>query len=107
MTETLPEADKTYMLREYTSQESKIAHLMHLPPSFMEPSEVAQYLLIKEAVCEKLVFPERTDHTPHSPKNAPVEQNVTYHMLTVESDGDLGYVDGAISVMRINCLVQV
>ncbi|XP_044517999.1 TIP41-like protein [Gracilinanus agilis] len=56
------EADKTYMLREYTSRESKIANLMHVPPAlFTEPNEISQYLPVKEAVCEKLEFPERMD----------------------------------------------
>ncbi|XP_044537426.1 TIP41-like protein [Gracilinanus agilis] len=56
------EADKTYMLREYTSRESKIANLMYVPPAlFTEPNEISQYLPVKEAVCEKLEFPERMD----------------------------------------------
>uniref|UniRef100_A0A8C6RHS9 TIP41-like protein n=1 Tax=Nannospalax galili TaxID=1026970 RepID=A0A8C6RHS9_NANGA len=51
------EADKTYMSGEYTSQESKIANLMHVPPSlFTEPNKIAQYLPIKEAVCENSVY---------------------------------------------------
>nr|XP_036874745.1 TIP41-like protein [Manis javanica] len=59
------EAGKTYMLREYTSRESKIANLLHVPPSlFTEPNEVSQYLWIKEAVCEKLIFLERMDANP-------------------------------------------
>ncbi|EDM09332.1 TIP41, TOR signalling pathway regulator-like (S. cerevisiae) (predicted), isoform CRA_b [Rattus norvegicus] len=68
------EADKTYMLREYTSRESKIANLMHVPPSlFTEPNEISQYLPIKEAVCEKLVFPERIDPNPVDSESAPSE----------------------------------
>ncbi|XP_057583431.1 TIP41-like protein isoform X3 [Hippopotamus amphibius kiboko] len=69
------EADKTYMLREYTSRESKIANLMHVSPSlFTEPNEISQYLPIKEAVCEKLVFPERIDPNPaDSKERTPVE----------------------------------
>ncbi|XP_054567478.1 TIP41-like protein isoform X3 [Eptesicus fuscus] len=69
------EADKTYMLREYTSRESRIANLMHVPPSlFTEPNEMSQYLPIKETVCEKLIFPERIDQNPSdSQANAPVE----------------------------------
>ncbi|XP_069335199.1 TIP41-like protein isoform X3 [Eulemur rufifrons] len=59
------EADKTYMLREYTSRESKIANLMHVPPSlFTEPNEISQYLPIKQAVCEKLIFPEKINPNP-------------------------------------------
>ncbi|XP_043732942.1 TIP41-like protein isoform X3 [Cervus elaphus] len=69
------EADKTYMLREYTSRESKIANLMHVSPSlFTEPNEISQYLPIKEAVCEKLMFPERIDPRPADSKECtPVE----------------------------------
>ncbi|XP_009435584.1 TIP41-like protein isoform X2 [Pan paniscus] len=69
------EADKTYMLREYTSRESKISSLMHVPPSlFTEPNEISQYLPIKEAVCEKLIFPERIDPNPaDSQKSTQVE----------------------------------
>lgn len=29
------------------------------------------------------------------------------NMLTMESDGDLGYVDGDILIMRINCLAYM
>ncbi|XP_032016957.1 TIP41-like protein [Hylobates moloch] len=69
------EADKNYMLREYTSRESKISNLMHVPPSlFTEPNEISQYLPIKEAVCEKLIFPERIDPNPaDSQKSTQVE----------------------------------
>ncbi|KAH1187628.1 hypothetical protein KIL84_020377 [Mauremys mutica] len=59
------EADKPYMLREYTSKESKISSLTHVPPSlFTEPNEIAQYLPVKETVCEKLEFPEKLDPEP-------------------------------------------
>ncbi|XP_052521360.1 LOW QUALITY PROTEIN: TIP41-like protein [Tympanuchus pallidicinctus] len=52
------ESDKAYMLREYTSRESKISSLKHVPPSlFTEPNEISQYLPIKETICEKLEFP--------------------------------------------------
>lgn len=69
------EADKTYMLREYTSRESTVADLMHVPPSFFtEPNEISQYLPIKKAVCEKLVFPEKVDPDPtESQESRPVE----------------------------------
>ncbi|XP_061484251.1 TIP41-like protein isoform X2 [Rhineura floridana] len=53
------EADKRYMLREYTSRESKISSLKHVPPPlFTDPNEIAQYLPVKENICEKLEFPE-------------------------------------------------
>uniref|UniRef100_A0A8C6W4X3 TIP41-like protein n=1 Tax=Nannospalax galili TaxID=1026970 RepID=A0A8C6W4X3_NANGA len=60
------EADKTYI---------KIANLMHIPLSlFTEPNEIPQYLPIKEAVCKKLVFPERIDPNPaDSQESTPAE----------------------------------
>ncbi|RLV98939.1 hypothetical protein DV515_00010227 [Chloebia gouldiae] len=61
------EADKTYMLREYTSRESKISNLKNVPPSlFTEPNEISQYLPIKETICEKLEFPERLEPQPET-----------------------------------------
>uniref|UniRef100_A0A8C2LKV5 TIP41-like protein n=1 Tax=Cricetulus griseus TaxID=10029 RepID=A0A8C2LKV5_CRIGR len=59
------EADKTYI---------KVANLMHVPLFlFMEPNEISQYLSIKEAVCEKLVFPERVDSSPADSESTPLE----------------------------------
>ncbi|NXC18247.1 TIPRL protein, partial [Corythaeola cristata] len=61
------EADKAYMLREYTSRESKISSLKHVPPSlFTEPNEISQYLPIKETICEKLEFPEKLEPKPEA-----------------------------------------
>lgn len=52
------ESDKPYMLREYTSKESKISNLSHVPPPFFtEPNDIAQYLPVMEAIYEKLEFP--------------------------------------------------
>ncbi|XP_008106054.1 TIP41-like protein isoform X2 [Anolis carolinensis] len=52
-------ASKSYMLREYTSRESKISSLKHVPPPlFTDPNEIAQYLPVKESISEKLEFPE-------------------------------------------------
>ncbi|KAF4788378.1 TIP41-like protein [Turdus rufiventris] len=60
-------ADKTYMLREYTSRESKISNLKNVPPSlFTEPNEISQYLPIKETICEKLEFPEKLEPKPET-----------------------------------------
>ncbi|KAM4609510.1 TIP41-like protein isoform 1-T3 [Discoglossus pictus] len=57
------EADKEFMLREYTSRESKISNLSHVPaPLFTEPNEISQYLPIAETICEKLEFPEVAKH---------------------------------------------
>ncbi|XP_066428169.1 TIP41-like protein isoform X1 [Molothrus aeneus] len=61
------EADKTYMLREYTSRESKISSLKNVPPTlFTEPNEISQYLPIKETICEKLEFPEKLEPKPET-----------------------------------------
>uniref|UniRef100_A0A2K6ESC9 TIP41-like protein n=1 Tax=Propithecus coquereli TaxID=379532 RepID=A0A2K6ESC9_PROCO len=39
----------------------------HVPPSlFTEPNEISQYLPIKEAVCEKLIFPEKINPNPEN-----------------------------------------
>ncbi|KAM3920715.1 TIP41-like protein [Leptodactylus fuscus] len=52
------ESDKTFMLREYTSRESKISNLSHVPPPlYTEPNEISQYLPISETIYEKLEFP--------------------------------------------------
>ncbi|KAM3836850.1 TIP41-like protein isoform 1-T1 [Vipera latastei] len=57
------EANKSYILREYTSRESKISNLKHIPPTlFTDPNEIAQYLPVKESICEKLEFPENSCH---------------------------------------------
>ncbi|NXP84035.1 TIPRL protein, partial [Passerina amoena] len=61
------EADKTYLLREYTSRESKISSLKNVPPSLLtEPNEISQYLPIKETICEKLEFPEKLEPKPET-----------------------------------------
>ncbi|XP_044126052.1 TIP41-like protein [Bufo gargarizans] len=52
------ESDKTFMLREYTSRESQISNLSHVPsPLYTEPNEISQYLPITETIYEKLEFP--------------------------------------------------
>ena len=41
---------------------------------FTEPNKVAQYLPIKGAVCEKLIFPERIDQNfTDSKENIPMQ----------------------------------
>uniref|UniRef100_A0A8C2N329 TIP41-like protein n=1 Tax=Cricetulus griseus TaxID=10029 RepID=A0A8C2N329_CRIGR len=58
----------------FSAIESKIANLMHVPPSlFMKPNEISQYLPIKEAVCEKLVFPERVESSPGDSQSTSLE----------------------------------
>ncbi|XP_075044948.1 TIP41-like protein [Mixophyes fleayi] len=52
------ESDKMFMLREYTSRESKISNLSHVPPPlYTEPNEISQYLPVTETIYEKLEFP--------------------------------------------------
>ncbi|XP_028839151.1 TIP41-like protein [Denticeps clupeoides] len=54
------EASKNYMLREFSTRESKISTLQHVPPSlYTDPNEIAQYLPLKLTQCEKLEFPEK------------------------------------------------
>ncbi|KAL4608724.1 TIP41-like protein-like [Arapaima gigas] len=57
------EAGKNYMLREFSTRESKISVLKHVPPAlYTDPNEIAQHLPLKLTECEKLEFPE-----PHNP----------------------------------------
>ncbi|KAM8947287.1 TIP41-like protein [Pelodytes ibericus] len=69
------ESDKSFMLREYTSKESKISSLNHVPPPiFTEPNEISQYLPIMHTVYEKLEFPlllEAQTAIPIEPTNVP------------------------------------
>ncbi|KAM4721249.1 TIP41-like protein isoform 1-T2 [Rhinophrynus dorsalis] len=56
------EADKAFMLREYTSRESNIPNLSHVPPPlFTEPNEISQYLPVTQTIYEKLEFPSQPD----------------------------------------------
>ncbi|XP_006806829.2 TIP41-like protein [Neolamprologus brichardi] len=58
------EAGKDYMLREFTTRESKISELKNVPaPLFTDPNEVAQYLTLKMTECEKLELPVLQTHT--------------------------------------------
>ncbi|XP_075433118.1 TIP41-like protein isoform X1 [Ascaphus truei] len=53
------EVDKNFMLREYTSRESKVSKLSHVPaPLFTEPNEISQYLPVTQTAYEKLEFPD-------------------------------------------------
>lgn len=64
-----------YCEAEKTLQEGKIANLTCVSPSlFGKLNEISQYLPIKETVCEKLIFPGRTDHNPaDSQENTPLK----------------------------------
>ncbi|XP_018556437.1 TIP41-like protein isoform X2 [Lates calcarifer] len=52
------EAGKNYMLREFSTRESKIAELKNVPAAlYTDPNEIAQHLTLKLTVCEKLELP--------------------------------------------------
>ncbi|MGH0178667.1 UNVERIFIED_CONTAM: hypothetical protein FKN15_078287 [Acipenser sinensis] len=54
------ETGTNYMLREFSTRESKIANLQNVPPAFYtDPNEIQQYLPIKLLQCEKLEFPDK------------------------------------------------
>ncbi|XP_018610701.1 TIP41-like protein [Scleropages formosus] len=58
------EAGKNYMLREFSTRESKISELKHVPPPlYTDPNEIAQHLPLRLTVCEKLEFPETQHQT--------------------------------------------
>ncbi|XP_005993451.1 TIP41-like protein [Latimeria chalumnae] len=66
------EAEKNYMLREYTSRESKVADLKHVPPPlYTEPNEISQYLPLRLMVCEKLELPSGVDGASESSGTQP------------------------------------
>uniref|UniRef100_UPI00398E42F0 TIP41-like protein n=1 Tax=Pristiophorus japonicus TaxID=55135 RepID=UPI00398E42F0 len=57
------EADKNYLLSEYSSRESNISALQNVPQYlFTDPNEISQYLPLKQLICEKLEFPEGVDN---------------------------------------------
>ncbi|XP_023690957.1 TIP41-like protein isoform X1 [Paramormyrops kingsleyae] len=54
------EGGKNYMLREFSTRESKVSALRHVPPAlYTDPNEIAQYLPLRLTECEKLEMPER------------------------------------------------
>lgn len=58
------EADKNYLLSEYSSRESYISALQNVPQYlFTDPNEISQYLPLKQLICEKLEFPEDVDNS--------------------------------------------
>lgn len=61
---------------------------MHnLPFLFMESNEITQYLPIRKAICDMLVFMERNDpNLTDLQESTPAEQNVNQHTLHVEPD---------------------
>lgn len=65
------EAGKNHMLREFSTRESKISDLQHVPPAiYTDPNEIAQHLPLKLTECEKLELPERATQaeTSQSPQ---------------------------------------
>ncbi|XP_067253346.1 TIP41-like protein [Chanodichthys erythropterus] len=62
------EAGKKHMLREFSTRESKISDLQHVPPAiYTDPNEIAQHLPLKLTECEKLEFPDRATQAESSP----------------------------------------
>ncbi|XP_049447554.1 TIP41-like protein isoform X1 [Epinephelus fuscoguttatus] len=58
------EAGKNYMLREFSTRESKIAELKNVPAAlYTDPNEIAQHLTLKLTECEKLELPEMQPQT--------------------------------------------
>ncbi|XP_026225932.1 TIP41-like protein isoform X1 [Anabas testudineus] len=52
------EGGKNYMLREFSTRESKISELKHVPAALhTDPNEIAQHLTLKRIECEKLELP--------------------------------------------------
>ncbi|XP_034539389.1 TIP41-like protein [Notolabrus celidotus] len=52
------EAGKNYMLREFSTRESKVTELKNVPPAlFTDPNEIAQHLTLKLTECERLELP--------------------------------------------------
>ncbi|KAF7651231.1 hypothetical protein LDENG_00113810 [Lucifuga dentata] len=52
------EAGKNYMLREFSTRESKIAELKNVPAAFYtDPNEIAQHLTLRLTECDKLELP--------------------------------------------------
>ncbi|XP_039526265.1 TIP41-like protein [Pimephales promelas] len=62
------EAGRNHMLREFSTRESKIPDLQHIPPAlYTDPNEIAQHLPLKLTECEKLQLPETPAGTSQSP----------------------------------------
>lgn len=61
--------------------------MYNLPFLFREFNSSAQHLLIRKAICDKLVFMEGNDPKLTDPQEStPAEQNVNQHTLHVEPD---------------------
>ncbi|KAM3601591.1 uncharacterized protein V6R79_015364 [Siganus canaliculatus] len=58
------EAGKNYMLREFSTRESKITELKNVPAAlFTDPNEIVQHLTLKLTECEKLELPATEPQT--------------------------------------------
>lgn len=65
------EAGKNHMLREFSTRESKMSDLQHVPPAvYTDPNEVAAHLPLKLIECERLEFPERATRAESSEQSA-------------------------------------
>ncbi|CDQ73191.1 unnamed protein product [Oncorhynchus mykiss] len=54
---------KNYMIREFSTRESKISELKNVPAAlYTDPNEIAQHLTLKLTECEKLELPETGPH---------------------------------------------
>lgn len=52
------EAGQNYMLREFSTRESKISELQNVPAAlYTDPNEISQHLTLKLTECEKLELP--------------------------------------------------
>ncbi|XP_026872817.1 TIP41-like protein [Electrophorus electricus] len=64
------EAGQDYMLREFSTRESKVSALQHVPPAlYTDPNEIAQHLPLKLMECEKLELPDY--EPPSKPTSTP------------------------------------
>lgn len=54
-------AGSSYMLREYSSKERKMEEILGLKVPITDPSELAQHLVLKNEIFERLSFPDGVD----------------------------------------------
>ncbi|XP_062341087.1 TIP41-like protein [Osmerus eperlanus] len=65
------EAGQNYMLREFSTRESKISELQNVPAMlYTDPNEISQHLSVKLTECEKLELPV-TDAQPEVTEETP------------------------------------
>uniref|UniRef100_A0A1A7YP32 TIP41-like protein n=1 Tax=Iconisemion striatum TaxID=60296 RepID=A0A1A7YP32_9TELE len=60
------ENGRDYMLREFSTRESKVAELKNVPAAlYTDPNEIAQHLTLKLTECEKLELPGTVNEVNH------------------------------------------